>query len=116
MDFATKYRRLLHAEFDELLDADEKIYTGPIQAMNSQALADRVSTKWAFDEKIRANSKSKYGKDEVMRSLQTSIALYRKMIEGISPIEADAESRSRSYTRIISDLETFILKLESLNT
>lgn len=111
MDIEKKYRRLLHAELDELLDSDEKIYSGPMQAMDEEALEERVSRKWAFDEIVRAHSRAKYGKDEIVRSLGVSIDLYKTMI---SKLDAEAEESgivAENYRRTIRTIEEFVSKL-----
>lgn len=113
MDFATNYRRLLHAEFDELLDVDDEIYiAGPSRAMNKPALSRRVARKWAFDEIIRANSKAKFGQEEVVKSLRTSIETYQNLIYSKSPANSeDRDSLNENYRASISHIEAFILKL-----
>lgn len=105
-DFEKKYQRAIHAQLDELLDADERIYVGAVQHLNKAALAERVAKKWAFDEIVRAHSKAQYGKAEVVRAMRTSIESYKSTIAGLFPT-----SSIDQFQRTIEMIENFIVEL-----
>lgn len=106
LTFDKKYRRLLHAELDELLDASEAVYVGSEKHLQQNALHERVARKWAFDEMSRAHSGTKYGKVDTVRALKTSIETYEKLIRRAE------DSPNECYKLAIGYIENFIAKLD----
>lgn len=117
--FDKKYRQLLHAELDELLDVSETVRTRPNEFHDAKALAEHVARKWAVDSFLMATITVPYGRDRVVERLNREIELYRRTIEtrrsvvaALETTEIDDIKLIENYERAIALIEKFIAKLD----
>lgn len=120
LTFDKKYRRLLHAELDELLDASETVRIGPNEFHNANALAERTARKWAMDSLLMAAIVVHHGKDRVVERLNGEIELYRRaiatrrsVIDALEKADTDDVKLIENYEHAIMRIENFIAKLDS---
>ena len=113
LNFDKKYRRLLHAELDELLDVSETIRTGPNEFHDAKALAERTARKWAMDSLLMAATVVHYGRDRVVDRLNREIAMYyRRTVALHETHDVDDVKVIENYERAIALIEKFIAKLD----
>lgn len=119
LTFDKKYRRLLHAELDELIDVSETVRTGPNEFHDAKTLAERTARKWTMDSLLMAAILVPYGKDRVVERLNGEIELYRRAIEtrrsviaALETTEIDNVKLIENYERTITLIENFIAKLD----
>lgn len=112
MKFETKYRRLLHAALDQLLDISEEVRVGPAEIHNKEALDERSVRKNVFDEFLRSYIVANRGKDRVVDMLKTAIEEQRKMIAIQKGAFGSNAALLSHYTRAIVLLEEMIAAFE----
>lgn len=112
LSFDKKYRRLLHAELDELLDVSETVRTGTSEFQDAKALAERTARKWAMYSLLVTAIDIPHGKDRVIERLNREIEMYRRMIE----IRQESTEKHEHDIACIEDYKRTIVLIENVIT